>query len=184
MAWLLRNIGSTSIWMFPRFRKKHRNQPDNAVTFATAELESSDEESTSIPTIQLDLDRLIQKSSSGLCCSPLQVIPLLANTTPANLDDPDAEVPSNSTAPVIATPVVLDFDGCLDSPPRPQQQEERAAYVSVTAFHCGRANNGRKGVGLRIQSVRGRLMISAILSNGLFSGASSELSLAPSKHLP
>jgi hypothetical protein len=186
MAWLLRNTVSTSTWMFPRLRKKkNRIQPDSDVTFVTAEIESSEEENTSIPTIQLGLDRLVPKSSSGLCCSPpLRVIPLSANMTPANLDDPDVEIPSNSTAPVVATPVVLDFDGCLDSPPRPLQQEERAAYVSVTAFHCGRATNGRKGIGLRIQSVRGRLRISAILSNSLFSGTSSELPLAPSGHVP
>jgi hypothetical protein len=176
----------TGMWMFPSlFTKRHRNQPDNDVTFATAELESSDEESTSIPTIELGLDPVdpvLPNNSSGLCLSPLQGIPLSVHTTPVYLDDLDIDVPSTSTAPVVATPVVLDFDGCLDSPPRPQPQEERAAYVSVTAFNCGRATTGSKGIGLRIESVGGRLMISAILSNSLFSGTLSELPFALSGH--
>ena len=164
MAWLLRKFSTITTSILRTTER--RIQLEHDVTFATAVYELTDENSTSIPSIHLDMDRLLADTSSRLCSSPRET-PILVNARPITLAYPDVEVPS--TYPVaVATPVALRFDGVSEPQLRPRHQVERAAYVSVTAFHCG--VHGQKGIGLRVQSDGGRLVIAAILSNSLFSG--------------
>ncbi|CAB9507979.1 expressed unknown protein [Seminavis robusta] len=134
-------------------------------TLATAELEVLEEGFmfSEIPTIHLghDEESLLPASPSLLLGSSVGIA-ISSSNSPTD----DVEVPTNHATPVVATPVVaLDFDD--EDFPRPQSElDERAAYISVTAFDCN--CDKKRPVGIKVRSVKGKLLIVDIRKNSVF----------------
>ena len=96
-------------------------------------------------------------------CSPSRV--LIAND-PHDIENNNNDCAAASS--IAATPLDFSFDSAhgteLYRSSSGQHTEGRAAYVSATAFNCGRDT---RGVGLSISCVQGRLLVSA-MGDGVF----------------
>lgn len=102
--------------------------------------------SASLPTIQLDLEDTIPFITTTVACETTDA--LNASAIPTT---------------VVATPISeLDDSFCSCTVDEPI---EKAGHASATAFGCD-----GQGIGLKVASDRGRLLISAIQSGSVFHG--------------
>ena len=159
----------------------HNKTCANGFSIATAvtTADDTDEEHIDVPTI-----RLAEMIDDETCfCSPWRVrvessfnqTTMTDTMTRTDNRQDNANTQNDVEASILATPVNLAdvyFDNEDDaielSTTNIPTHDRRAAYISATAFDCGMRGK-RRGVGLEIRCVRGRLLIKAI-NEGVFAG--------------